>query len=145
MSDIIDRGTVVRLEGETAFVRIAESGACKTCGANVLCGTSADGGKELPANNPVNAKIGDNVEIGERGNLMLVASLMQFGVPLLGFIGGIFLVHLLQFEIDSIPQELLMFLGGLAGLVTGGWFSWLWATHIAKQKIYAFEIIAIQR
>jgi len=89
---MLDRGKVCRIEGEKAFIEIVASEKCQGCQA---CQLLASGQREVAAENRIEAKIGDLVEvdISERGKVL--APLVVFGLPVffvfLGIILGSFI------------------------------------------------------
>lgn len=138
--DSIDQGIVTRLENGRAFVSIDEQSACKHCGAKILCAPGQSGERGLLAKNSVDAQVGDYVTVSESGQLLLKISTMQFGLPLLGFLGGIFLLYFTRFDALSFPPEMWMFLGGLAGLGITSLIARQWASRIAETANDSFII-----
>jgi len=138
--DSIDQGVVTRLENGRAFVSIDEQSACKHCGAKILCAPGQSGERGLMAKNTVDAKVGDYVTVAESGQLLLKISAMQFGLPLLGFLVGIFLLYFTGFNVLSIPPEVWMFLGGLAGLGITSLIARQWANRLAETANDSFII-----
>jgi len=138
--DSIDQGVVTRLENGRAFVSIDEQSACKHCGAKILCAPGQGGERGLMAKNDVDAQVGDYVTVSESGQLLLKISAMQFGLPLLGFLVGIFLLYFTGFDAFSFPPEVWMFVGGLAGLGIASLIAREWANRIAETANDSFII-----
>jgi len=141
--DTVDRGVVKRLENGRAFVQIDEQAACEHCGAKILCAPGKSSDRGLLARNAVGAEVGDMVNVTESGHLLLKISTMQFGLPLLGFLLGIFILYGLNIQVYGIPPEIWMFVGGLAGLGIASVISRGWAQHIADDPRDSFEISQI--
>ncbi|MCP4751341.1 MAG: SoxR reducing system RseC family protein [Proteobacteria bacterium] len=146
MSDIVaESGTIVSLRGDKALVKLSKTEACEDCSVRIFCRTSSDDAKEMLVYNPIGARVGQQVDIAETGNLMLKLALMQFGVPLLGLLIGILAVFY-GLGADDLPlsKELAMALGGLAGLLLGGTVTWIWSRTVAKSLVCVFEITAVK-
>ncbi|MCF7803371.1 MAG: SoxR reducing system RseC family protein [Candidatus Marinimicrobia bacterium] len=140
---VLDKGVVKRIEGERAFVEIADSDACEDCGARILCAPNQSGERGIMAKNTAHAKVGQQVLVTETDDLLLKLSLMQYGLPLLGFLLGIFVLYSFNISLPGIPAEVVWFLGGLAGLGFSGVLSWRWARGAAQTSKHYFEISKI--
>lgn len=140
---LFERGIVSRKNNGTVFVAIPENESCEHCGAKIIC--APDSGKErgIYASNPVNAEIGQHVEVVESQDLMLKMSVIQYGLPLLGFLGGVFLLYFTNLSIPGIASELSLFLGGLGGLGIASFVSRSWAGKIANGEEPYFKISKI--
>ncbi len=144
MSDTVESGLVLKLEGDKALVSLLENEACDECNARILCRPGSGNVREMFVHNRLNAVIGNKVEISEMGNLLLKLSLMQFGVPLLGLTSGILLVYFFKLSLFAFPDEVTMSISGLIGMLLGGMLTWIWSKHIADKTSCVFEITAIQ-
>ena len=137
----MESGIVKEITGDNAIVRLERNDSCKKCSARIICRPDSEGFREARALNLINADVGDQVEISESGNFLLILSIMQFGVPLLGLISGIFLLNAVDLSVFSLPKELIMSIGGLVGLLAGGFITWIWAKYIAGKKTSVFRIV----
>jgi len=145
MSDIaVEAGVVIKTNGDRALIQLMENEVCEHCSTRILCRPSSKGTKEMLVLNPINAEIGQTVEISEIGNLMLKLSLMQFGLPLLGLILGIFSIYLSGYKVSFFSFELLMMIAGLIGLTVAGGITWLWSKYVAQRVDCVFEISSIK-
>ncbi len=79
-------GEVIGAEGDTATVRFKRSKACGKCRACFTLGSDA---ALIEIENTLNAKVGDIVEIQLHANSMVKATLMMYGIPLMGLIIGV--------------------------------------------------------
>lgn len=79
-------GEVIGVEGDTASVRFKRSKACGKCRA---CFTLGSDEAVIEIENILNAKAGDIVEIQLHANSMVKATLMMYGIPLIGLIIGV--------------------------------------------------------
>ena len=68
---------------------------------------------------------------------------LQYGIPLTGFIAGIFLFYFLNPSMGGVPHELIAFGGGLSGLSVGAVISHKLAGRIAAASSAVFEIARI--
>lgn len=139
VESVIDRGRVIDLIGDKARVEIATGEACAACGARVLCSPGTNNSNTLTAFNEVGAKMGDQVEVRERGNLLLKLSLLQYGLPLLGFVLGLFGIYLILGQ----DNELILFVAGCLGLGLGAFLAWLGFRHLARQSQHFLVITRI--
>lgn len=101
-------GTIIRIEGNKAWVEIPRSKACSVCKACV----PLDGKESMSAMviNDCNAIVGDKVELAEGKPRELVSSLLLYGLPLVCFVAFLLLGIWLF-------SELAGFLCGLGALV----------------------------
>lgn len=79
-------GVVVLDKGKTAVVRFKKSDACGHCNACFRLGGNE---AEVELDNPLRAKAGDEVVIELHGKSVLSASLIVYGVPLVGLVAGV--------------------------------------------------------
>ncbi|MBS7228683.1 MAG: SoxR reducing system RseC family protein [Eubacteriales bacterium] len=86
-------GTVVKIDGGTAVVRFKRTKACGQCKA---CFTLGSEEADIEMENTLNASVGDVVEIELRERSMVKASLIMYGIPLLGLIAGTLLGALIS-------------------------------------------------
>ncbi len=118
---LIDQGIVVKIENDLVHVEIAPHDACGTCGARVLCKPGGGNSKNiLIARNMDGAQVGDLVSVYQMNSLFLKISLLQWGLPLLGFLTGLFGAFFLKLNIPGVPSEITQTALGLAGLLLMG-------------------------
>ncbi len=129
-------------EGRT-FVELQQTNACDSCGAKLFCRPGKDGKHEMAVLNTIDAKVGEMVELNEMGNLLLVLSFMQYGIPLLGLLGGIFTIYGIKPDLLPVRFELVMAAGGLMGLTLGGVLTHFWARHLSSRISSVFKISAV--
>jgi sigma-E factor negative regulatory protein RseC len=91
---IRETATVTRLEGSQAVIDIQRQSVCGHCELNNGCGTGAIGrllghrSKSLKITNDKGLKPGDQVILGMQERAYLNASLVIYGLPLMGLISG---------------------------------------------------------
>ena len=138
-----ESGVVTQVMADKAIVKLVRSESCDKCAARIICRLGDGDSREMLAFNPVQAAVGDHVEISETGNLLLILSLLQFGVPLSGLILGVFTVYWLQPGSSFLSKEVLMSMGGLIGLILGGAAVWRFLKSWAKHLSCVFEIVRV--
>jgi len=141
--EILDEGIVKRIEGDKAFVVLMENDACEDCGARLLCAPNEKGERGVLAKNMAGATVGQKVLVTESRDLLLKLSLMQYGLPLVGFLLGIFMLYSMGITIAGIADEVVYFLGGLVGLALASAVSWKWAAIASQNEDNYFEISKI--
>lgn len=86
-------GTVMNIkESGLAMVEVASNPECAKCGG---CFGKGGGRIEVPAENGLNAKVGDRVVVETSQSNVITASLILFIVPLLALAAGYFLFRTL--------------------------------------------------
>ncbi len=110
---MIKRAFVVENKENMSHVLVYRSEACGSCAS---CGACSVKPQDKWLKNSLNAKPGDVVEleISNRDYFLLIFRL--YILPLLLFIGGIFLVHTFTKEMGQAGQALAL-LGGFGGLL----------------------------
>lgn len=139
----IETGIVTGIRGSDALVQLSIQPACASCGARVLCVPDGSGNRIIRAANPILAGVGSKVAISEQSGFLLKLSLLQYGIPLAGFLAGIFSMYMLKININFLPAEITMFAGGIIGLFLGAVFSRQAAGKLAGSGNTFFEIVRI--
>ncbi|MDD5582151.1 MAG: SoxR reducing system RseC family protein [Candidatus Marinimicrobia bacterium] len=98
---------------------------------------------KIPVLNELNAKPGDLVELTETSSFLIKLSTLQYGIPGIGFIGGLLAGYFFRPHTLSFPVELYQFILGLIGLIAGGFIGYYWAKMLASkpEKFYRMEKI----
>ncbi len=115
-----EQAKVTGLDGNWALVQMQRQSACSHCEVSNGCGTGAIGRllghrrKPVKIKNEYQLKPGDNVVLGLPEGAFLKASLLIYGLPLLGLIGGGMLALWITHE-----SELFAIFFAAAGFVTG--------------------------
>lgn len=123
---IEERASVTRVDGKWAEIELHRQNACGHCELNKGCGTGAIGrmlghrSKPVRILNGPGLKVGDNVVLGLPEQAVFRASLLVYGLPLLGLIGaGLFSQWLLgESEILALVFALTGFMAGLVASAT---------------------------
>ena len=142
-SSDLEKGIVTAIVDNDAIVEVSVQDSCESCGARMVCVPDNNGLRRLRATNPLNAHIGSQVAVTEKSNLLLALSFFQYGIPLVGFLVGIFIFSVLNPVILSLPKELILFIGGLLGLVISAYISHFFIERLAGKGGSFFTISAI--
>ncbi|MFV2031199.1 MAG: SoxR reducing system RseC family protein [Gammaproteobacteria bacterium] len=117
---IKEQATVTGLDGNMAVVEMQRQGICGHCELNKGCGTGAIGrllghrSKPLMIENHHALKPGDSLTLGLSDKFFLQASLLIYGLPLLGLIiGGLLAQSILGLS------EILVFVFAATGFMAG--------------------------
>ncbi|MBB5321504.1 SoxR reducing system RseC family protein [Marinobacter oulmenensis] len=116
---ITETGKVVGIKGDQAWVQTIRTSACQSCSARSGCGqralASVSGGRanQILVDNPVGARVGDEVEIGIDEQSLLRASLAVYGVPMALMIAAT------VWGYQVWGSDLAAMLGALGGLAGG--------------------------
>jgi positive regulator of sigma E activity len=138
-----EQGIIRQLDGDYALVELQMQEACERCGARVLCVPDGTGKRSIRVLNDKKAREGQWVEIGESESFLLKISAIQYGIPVIGFLIGIFLVYIVSRPVSGLPFELEMFIAGLAGLFLGGCIGRYLLNRIAHTRQTVFSILRI--
>ena len=111
--------------GETGFIQSANGteitilfttvDACDTCGLKIVCAPGKQTERLLTLPHSGEFQPGQKVKIEEHANLELHLALVQFGLPTLAFLAGLFIGYILPLQ-DFLPRELSAFLLACVGL-----------------------------
>jgi len=115
-------------EGKMIIQVNEDEKVCHTCAIRAFCKQNECETMTVPDEKKLS--VGDNVEIQERKNILLKTSLLSYGIPLLFFVGGIFLGTVFHFKTER--PEIYWFGFGLIGLLLGGYLGSLIAMSLSK-------------
>jgi positive regulator of sigma E activity len=138
-------GVVTSLHENEAIIELSLQESCESCGARFICVPDSSGKRQLRVANPLNASIGNQVTISEKSNFLLKVSFLQYGIPFIGFLMFCFILNAFNLSIIPVARELIIFLGGLAGLFIFGYFSRRYIEKLAETDSTFFEISKIVR
>ncbi len=133
--------TVVRLEGERAWISAERESSCgqcamrKGCGTSVLANVLGRRSVNMSALNPVQAQPGERVVIGLDESAMLRGALAVYLVPLLALIVG---ASLLAGQGDGAAVA-----GGALGFLAG--LSWLRRFHRRIRHDPRYQPVILRR
>ena len=113
---IEERGVIIDIKGNRAFVKTEKGASCESCVARETChGTIGTNEVIIEAENTVNAKFGDRVVVMVGTATLIKASLILYISPIAGLIIGVVLGQILvkQFAVNLNPDLLSGILGAL--------------------------------
>jgi positive regulator of sigma E activity len=142
-SSEVEIGIITALQDDDAIVELTIEESCESCGARMICVPDQSGKRRLRAANPLRAAIGSQVNIIEKSNFLLKVSFFQYGIPFLGFLVGIFLFYSFDLSIIPAPEELVLFLGGIGGMMIAALISRFYIEKLADSNSTFFEISKI--
>ncbi|MEE9613614.1 MAG: SoxR reducing system RseC family protein [Thermodesulfobacteriota bacterium] len=89
---IEEKGTILEITGEgLALIKTEKNEACDGCGSKEICRSVGESDMVVEAENPVNARVGDEVVFTVAPVEMLRAGALLYLIPLIGFIAGVVL------------------------------------------------------
>jgi len=138
-NQVSDKGIITKIDGNILHITIKTDDNCEGCGIKFLCAPKAGEDKIIKLENSISGKVGDAVEISEASNVLLTLSILQYGLPLIGFLTGIFISY--NMEVSFKPIELFQFIFGMIGLSVAAGISYLIVKWIAKKpdKLYRID------
>jgi positive regulator of sigma E activity len=136
-------GIVTAIKDNEAIIELSLQESCQSCGARFICVPDQSGKRQLRVSNPLKAGIGNQVTITEKSNFLLKVSFLQYGIPFIGFLLSIFVLNLFDFSTIPLPKELILFFGGLGGLLVAGAIARLYVEKLAETDSTFFEISKI--
>jgi len=81
-----EKGVVVAVEGGKAKVEFTRTAMCKNCKACLKAGPDK---MMVVVENTLNAQVGDTVAVAMNSSTFMEATLIMYGVPLLGLLAGV--------------------------------------------------------
>jgi len=119
--------TVISIRDNLAVVEVDAAAVCARCAAGKGCGAGLLSGGRRPGRLEVNVGRDRSLQIGERVYLslepanILRASLLAYGLPLLGVTAALALAWLLSGRLADSAAVVIALAGLGAGLVLGRW------------------------
>lgn len=141
----LDLGEVVEVKGEFASLELQTKDACHSCGARFVCRPNGSGKRILFVRNILNAKVGDKVLIEQLGSNQLKLAVMEYGLPLLGFLISMLVANqFISSSILGIPKEITLFIIGLVSLFIFGYITNIWSKRKALKNFHIFGMKEIK-
>ena len=135
-----ETGIITEIIDSEVTVELNPNGACESCGARVVCSPNSNGKRIIKAENTIDARVGQKVKIDENSELTLKLTGFQYGIPLLGFVIGLFVSCFLNLRIEPLPIELIQFGYAMLGLIIFAAISKWYIKEFAKKHFYFFSI-----
>jgi sigma-E factor negative regulatory protein RseC len=140
--ELIEEGTVITSVNGIAEVELKENESCDECSAKLFCKPGENKSKTIKAFDPYKARAGDTVKISVSGSVILKATILLYGVPLIILILFIWL-GLLIISASEL-RELFSFIFALAVMGLYYFFIYLYSRK-HKGKLNLARIITVHR
>ena len=127
---IIENGTVTKIEGDFLTIAVKESQNCDDCSAKLFCSGGFDGNRNISVVNKYDYHPGDKVEVSLPGSALLKIAWFIYGIPLVLFIAVLVLVF---YNIGSENAEFYSFVSAI--LVTFIYYTAIKST-ILKNNVF---------
>jgi len=85
----IDRGLVIARRGDVVMVRLQPHAGCASCALTQFCVGSKESSPTVRATAPPGIAQGDLVEVSLDDSVILKATAIMYGVPLVAFLAGV--------------------------------------------------------
>ncbi|MBI5408435.1 MAG: SoxR reducing system RseC family protein [Nitrospirae bacterium] len=133
---IEETGIVTSIEGITAKVAVQRKGACEGCAVKGICETT-EGGTEIEALNPVNAKVGQTVKVSMKPQAYLKGTILVYGIPLIFFItGAIIGKNIGEQYFKETNSDLVAAIAGFSALVISFLGVKIWSRNVETNPEY---------
>ncbi len=133
---IEETGIVIKTEGMIATVRVQKRGSCEGCAARGVCEPSEEG-MEIEALNPVQAKVGQTVEVSITPQTYLKSAIYIYGLPLVALIAGAIIgKNLGDLYIKGINSDLVAAIMGFGSFFITFLFMRLWSKKAETKSEY---------
>jgi len=132
VKEILDQGTVIKIENNMALVKFTPSSECAKCGA---CSLAVSGEMVLEAENEMGAEEGDRVEVEISSAARVLFPFVVFGIPILFFFLGLSLGSMISEAFGIIMGILFLILGFLSVRIIN--------IFMARQKKFRSRIVKI--
>lgn len=140
---IPETGTVIRLEGPDAVIRMKSEGSCRKCGAAAIGLCKGGLMREVTARNVLQARVGDSVRIGLVRGVQRRGYLLAYVIPAAGLVIGSAAGHLLG-ELAGFPP--LDIIAGLVSLAAASFLSFRRLRRLdASSSIEIVEVLSDDR
>jgi sigma-E factor negative regulatory protein RseC len=114
---VIETGTVIRIDGTMARVRVPRKTACEGCSSEGACESTPEG-MEIEAFNPVKAREGQRVKVLMAREEYLKGAVLVYGLPLVFFIAGAIVgKELGEKHVPALSSDLVAAITGFALLI----------------------------
>ena len=117
---IPDAGTVIRLAGENAVIRMKHEGSCSKCGAAALGLCKGGLMQELTVRNSQRARVGDTVKVGLVRSVQFKGYFLAYVVPTAAFVIGAAGGHILGTYVRYPPLDVV---AAFSSLIAVSFFS----------------------
>ncbi|HOG76494.1 MAG TPA: SoxR reducing system RseC family protein [Candidatus Marinimicrobia bacterium] len=136
-----ETATVIDADQHWVTVELAEKDTCHSCGAKMICRPNSTGKRILKIPNTINAKVGDTVLIEQIGANQLKLTIVQYGLPLFGFLFGVLIANrFIKHSIFGIPADIVQMFCGIIVVILTGFVIYFWSKRKAKSGFNVFRL-----
>jgi len=136
-----ETATVVNLQEGWAMVELNEKETCHECGAKMICRPNATGKRILRIPNTIGAGVGDQVLIEQIGANQLKLTMIQYGLPLGGFLAGVLIAgRYIKHSVYGIPVEIVQMFCGIVIVILVGFGIYFWSRSKARSEFNVFRL-----
>jgi len=136
-----ETATVIAVKDRWVSVELEEKDGCHECGAKMICRPNATGKRTLKMLNTIGAKVGDQVLIEQIGANQFKLTLIQYGLPLVGFLAGILISnHYIKHSLWGVPAEIMQMFCGTGMVVMVGFGIYFWSRRQARSEFNVFRL-----
>ena len=133
-----------RLDSDLVKIILESKEACDHCHAKVICQPNESGKREVILSNDLDAKEGDIVLLESSDLSHIKVTAMQYGLPLLGFLLGLFISHsIIQTTYWGLPSELIDFFAGILGLSGASCITYFWSKRKSQNNFSVLKMKSI--
>jgi sigma-E factor negative regulatory protein RseC len=136
---IPDTGTVIRLEGENAVIRLNHDGSCRKCGAAAIGLCKGALMQELTVRNSQRARVGDTVKIGLVQGVQYKGYVLAYVIPSASLVFGATGGHVLGTYAGFPPMDII---AGLVSMIVVSFFSFRQLKRLDSS--HSIEIVCIE-
>ena len=146
---IEESGTIVDVQGDTAWVETQRRSTCDKCAVNKGCGTATlakvlgNRRSVVQVVNAVGGRVGDDVILGLQDSSLVRGSMAVYGVPLGAMLIIALLGDALSKGIDNVSHETTVIVCGLIGLIAGFYWVFLFSKKIRQDSRYQPVILRL--
>jgi sigma-E factor negative regulatory protein RseC len=146
---IEEPGTIVDIQGDTAWVETQRRSTCDKCTINSGCGSATlakvlgNRRSVVEVVNAFGARVGDEVMLGLQESSLVRGSLAVYGVPLGAMLIIALLADALARGVDIVSHETAVIAGGLTGLIAGFYWVYRFSKKIRHDSRYQPVILRL--
>ncbi|MFH1212600.1 MAG: SoxR reducing system RseC family protein [Candidatus Neomarinimicrobiota bacterium] len=136
-----ETATVTAVEGRWVVIELEQQDGCHECGAKMICRPNASGKRVLKIPNTLSARVGEQVQIEQIGRNQLKLTMIQYGLPLFGFLAGILIAsHYIRQRVFGVPAEIAQFFCGVVVIILIGFGINIWSKRQAQKDFSVFRL-----
>ena len=133
----VETGFVINLKGRMAVVQLESGDQCAVCGSKASCDAKGLNTRQITISNPIDAEVGDKVQISYHSKTRFLSGLLIFIFPVILGFTGYFFAH------SRYGSEGAGIIGTFTGFVLA--FVIIWAVNwLLERKQYVPTILKVE-